>query len=127
MTKKYNLSLDSLQETFTIDGVDYSIFNKSELENLLKKHQDYQSDIKELRSVIVSVLKLLGIYDEATGSVKSEIASGEESYFKHILKALNKIVMLLVTAQVSKKAQAELEETFSFITKIFPIINKHGS
>jgi hypothetical protein len=118
--------LKEITDTLTIDGLEYQIFRKDQLTGLIDKLKEYQGDITELKSAVTNILKLFGLLDETTGTIKTEIQNGEESYFKHILKALNKTVGLLMMAQVSKKSQAELEIQFAFIKTLIPIINKHA-
>lgn len=124
---KIKIEIDTLQDTFIINEVEYQVFQKNQLLGLLDKLKDYQADITELKSAVTNILKLLGLLDEQTGTIKAAIQNGDESYLKHILKALTKVMSLLALAQVSPRSQRELEETFSFIKTIFPIIKKHGT
>lgn len=123
----YQVPADNLKQVVVIKGVEYYLTPASQLKILLDGKVDNEADIKELRDCIISVLKILGLTDE-TGGIKAEIRSGDEGYFGNILKALTHIVFLLGKAQIpviGKKAEMELIDTFSFIKKVLPLIDKH--
>ena len=77
-------------------------------------------DIEKLKTVIIGIIKVLGLYDEQTGTIKESIAKGEESYIKPILKSLGK----LISGLTFNKDQ--IAKDFAFIELIFPILKKYA-
>ena len=127
------INIENLEETIILSGDEYVLLKKGKgeemldrIEQLTAKLNEKDSDLEEMKKVIISVLDLLGLLDETKTTIRAEIQSGEESYFKYILKALNSTIMLITKAQFSKGAQAELEQKFSFIKNLLPVINKYA-
>lgn len=109
------------------DGFIISATEKKRLDDLLKENA---ADVAELRNVVISILKLLGIWDDKTNAVKAAIKSGEESYLPNILKGLGEVTMLAGQAQIpviGKKAEQKLVEKFHFLKNLIPIIEKHSA
>lgn len=103
--------------------------NKKEYEKLLSDLNEYKNDTIELKKCILSVLRLLGILDEKTQSIKEKIKSGEEGYTKHILGGLGDVMTLLTQSNmpiIGKKYESKLAEKFSFIKTVLPLIEKHS-
>lgn len=108
------------------DGHLISHTEKKRLDELLKENE---ADVAELKNVVVSILQLLGIWDEKTNAVKASIKSGDESYLPSILKGLGDVIALAGQAQIpiiGKKAEARLVEKFHFLKNLIPIIEKHS-
>jgi hypothetical protein len=115
-----------LEEIIVIADKEYLLVPKENLETLLNRLQDYKGDINELRNCVISVLRVLGLLDEQTQSIKEKIKTGEEGYFKHLLSALKDVMFLLTQAKFGfKDAERELLEKFDFVKKIIPLIEKH--
>lgn len=120
---------ENLKQTILIDDKHHLIVEKQKIENLLNKIEDYKQDITGLKNCVFDILRLLGVFDENTGTIKETIKKGEESYFNHILKSLSEVVALLGQAQIpviGKKAEAKLLQKFHFVKTIIPLIEKHG-
>ena len=122
------------EEKILFEGKYYYLCPAEQLEKLLSDNLGLKStnaelsgEIATLKEVVLSIIGLFGLLDEKTGTIKASIQSGEESYFKHILKALNKIIMMVTMAQISKSSEKELADTFAFIKKVIPLINKYGN
>lgn len=123
---KHRIEFSDPKEVIIFEGKEYLLCQKKDLDILINKLDEYKADISKLKITVDSVLKILGLIDENTGAIKATIQSGEEGYFKYILKGLNKMMFLLVQAQMSKSAQKELENHFSFIKTLLPTINKYA-
>lgn len=122
----HQIKINSLTETITIEGKNYLLLPKDQLEKLLSDNIEQKQDIEVLRKTITNILSLFGILDEQTGTIKESIKNGSEGYLKHILKSLKNIIVLMGLSQFNKKAEAELLEKFSFITPLIPIIDKYA-
>lgn len=123
------LELNQITDKIEIEGKQYLLVEKNQLTNLLNQNSEYKKDVVKLRECIISVLRLMGLFDETTKTLKAEIKSGEESYFSPILKSLSDVVKLLTLSQlpiVGKKHEEQLVKKFSFIKQILPLIEKHG-
>jgi hypothetical protein len=123
------LELNQITDKIEIEGKQYLLVEKNQLTNLLNQNAEYKKDVVELKECIISVLRLMGLLDETTKTLKAEIKSGEESYFSPILKSLSDVVKLLTLSQlpiVGKKHEEQLVQKFSFIKQILPLIEKHG-
>lgn len=99
------------------------------LQQELKEAQDERAILKKS---VIKIMDLMGLIDPATGKMKEEIASGEESFVPGMLKALGDVVMLLTKSSAPKmfggdKAKAQLVEKFDFIAALLPIINKYNN
>ena len=106
------------EEKILFEGKYYYLCPAEQLEKLLSDNLGLKStnaelsgEIATLKEVVLSIIGLFGLLDEKTGTIKASIQSGEESYFKHILKALNKIIMMVTMAQISKSSEKELADT----------------
>ena len=121
------IEIIDINQTITIQGNEFVLVPKKAAETVFEQNKVYKLEVEKLKNMTMSILKLLNLNNEKTGTIKQSIQSGEEGYFKHILKGLNKVVGLLVQAQFSKSAQKELEETFAFIKNIIPIANKYAN
>lgn len=102
---------------------------EQELQDLLKQNKDFKADKEVLHDCIVKIMDLLGIVDPATGKVKEEIVSGEESFIPSLLKSVGDLMSLMTQSTIpliGKKAKVKLEEKFDFIKTLIPIIQKHG-
>jgi hypothetical protein len=120
---------DQLKEKLTIDGKDYYLVENEQLKRLIDDLKEGKKDINELKNCIMSLLGVLGLLNEAGTNIKESIKTGEESYFKHILKALGETMALLGQAQIpviGKKAEAKLLEKFHFVKTIIPTIEKYA-
>lgn len=118
---------EKLKGEINIDGIDYLLCPKTQLDSLLNILADYKKDIAELHTCIVAVLDLMGLYDHQTHDIKEGIKTGKDSYFKYILRALGDVVSLLTQAKLGfKGAEQEILEKFAFIKNILPLIEKHG-
>jgi len=122
------IEIESLEQTITIKGKDYLLVEKPLIERLLTDNEtqkikltEYEKDIATLKEVVIGIIKVLGLYDETVKGIKPEIASGEESYIKPIVKSISS---LLKNLMFNPK---QIEKDFYFIPLIFPIIKKHGS
>lgn len=123
----HKIEITDLQQTITIQGKDYILAPKAELHKMATDHTELKQDMEVLKKTILSILKIFGLLDEQTGTIRESVRNGDEGYIKYILKALKNVVFLMGTAQFSKKAEAELLETFSFIGPLIPVIDKHAS
>jgi len=123
----HKLEITDLQQTIVIDGKEYILAPKAELHKMAVDHKDLKADMEVLKKTILSILKIFGILDEKTNTIRESVRNGDEGYVKYILKALKNVVFLMGTAQFSKKAEAELAETFSFIGPLIPVIDKHAN
>jgi hypothetical protein len=117
----HKIEIENLTDTVTIDGVDYLLLPKAQIEALLAQNLEYKKDIEVFRTMVANILAVLGLLDPATGSIKASIQSGEESYIKHILKALKNVVL-----DLSLGRNKNLEEKFSFIKTALPHIQKYA-
>lgn len=130
----HTVTINNLEESVFIDGQEYVLLKKGKgeemldrIESLSKALAEKESDLAEMKKVIISVLDLLGILNDEKTTIRAEIQSGDESYFKYILKALNSTIMLMTKAQFSKGAEKELAEKFAFIKNLIPVINKYAN
>lgn len=110
----------------TIDG-SYIITaeEKQRVEALIK---EFKGDVDELKKVIISILTILGIWDEKTNAIKATLKSGEDGYIPTILKGVGDIMALAAQSQVpliGKKAEKKLHEKFSFLENFIPLMEKH--
>lgn len=114
-------------KTQIIEDVEYSLVPTEKLETLLKQNQEFKEDFKNLKGCILKLLDIFGILDPETQSIKEKIKTGEESYFKHILRALKNVTVLLIEAKsgMSKRAEQELDTKFDFVKTVIPLIEKH--
>lgn len=130
-TENGNLSIyipDSrLKEEININGVNYLLVEKNQLENIIHQNIEFKKDIQELKHCIVSVIDVLGLLDKNTGTIKEKIKTGEEGYFGHIIKALKDVMLLMAEAKFSKSGENKLMEKFDFVKRIIPLIEKHGN
>jgi hypothetical protein len=122
-----NIEVETVKDLVVIDGVEYYLTPKTQLETLLTENKEFKTDFINLKGCILKLLDIFGILDSKTNTIKEKIKTGEESYFKHILKALKTITILLVEAKsgFSKRAEAELDTKFDFIKVVIPLIDKH--
>jgi len=124
------IPIEEVKKKLIINEREFYLVPAAQLSDLLNQISSHKAEIEELKTCVISILRVLGLLDEQTQTIKAEIKSGEESYFPHILKALMKVVKLLAQAQVpviGKSAEKELVETFAFIKTILPLIEKHGN
>jgi len=124
--KPHTLVFSTLQSEQIIDGKVYLLVPKNQLQALVDQLKEQKADIQELKNVVIAVLKLMGLYDEATGTIKESVRSGEEGYFKYIIKALKDVLWLMLQAKASKEAEKELAEKFAFIKTLLTIIPKYA-
>lgn len=122
----HTIQIADLKDTITIEGKQYLLMPKDQLIKLLNDASEKKQDVEVLKKTILSILDLFGILDEKTGTIRESIRTGSESYIKYILKSLKNIIVLMGMAQMSKKAEAELMEKFSFITPLIPVIDKYA-
>lgn len=121
------IQIETIQDLITIDNKAYLLTPKNQLQDILNQNANYKTDIEELRQCTLSILRLMGLLDEEKQTLKEEIKSGSQNYFKPILKSLIKVVGLLTEAKMGfKNAEEELLEKFAFIKKILPLIEKHS-
>lgn len=116
--------------TTTPHSDQFQLITEAEKNRIQAVLDENKADVDELRNVVVSILKLLGIWDEKTNSVKNSIKTGQESYLPSILKGLGDVTMLAGQAQIpviGKKAEAKLLEKFHFLKNLIPIIEKHAN
>lgn len=121
------IEIESIKNPVIIDEKVYLLVEKTQIEALLKDNinlkaqvEDYKQDIAKLKTVIQGILKVLGLLDESTGTIRETIANGEENYIKPIIKSLGKLV---TTLTFNKEA---VVKDFAFIELIFPILKKHA-
>lgn len=122
------IEIENLTDEIIIDGLKYYLVKVEQVEKLLDDNQvmkskvkEYEADLTELKNAITGILSVLGILDPETNAIKSAIQSGEESYMKHMAKAMTNIVLWMTTGQTKK-----LEEKFHFIKSVLPIVNKYA-
>ena len=120
------IQIESPQEEVLIDGKTYLLCPKEQLTKLLddnielKKHNaEMRSDLSSFKKAIAGILNVLGLLDSNTGTIKESIQKGEESYLKHIGKALTSVM-----SDIMLKREKKLAERFSFIQNVIPLINK---
>lgn len=106
--------------------------SEQKLRILLERKAEAEAEIVILKGSAICIMDLMGLIDKETNTVKSEIASGEESFIPGMLKSLTDVVALLTQANLPKflggeTAQAKLAEKFSFVKDLVPLINKHGT
>lgn len=117
---------NDLNTKIDINGEIKTLVNVDQLEKLLFQLKDQKKDLLELKNCVVSVLRLMGLLDEKTGTIKESVRSGNESYFKHIIKALKDVVMLMTMARFNKASETELMEKFAFIKTVLPLVDKYA-
>lgn len=104
-----------------------------EYKDLLKNLKESEEERAVLKASVIKIMELMGLIDPATGKMKEEIASGEESFIPGMLKALSDVVSLLTKSSVPSwmgggaKAKKQLADKFDFIAPLLPIINKYKS
>ncbi len=108
------------------------LVDADKLKKLIELLQEKTADEKELKECVLKIMGILGVIDEKTGKIKPEIASGEESFIPGLFKSIGSIMSLFMKAQApafmgGKEAEEEIKTKFSFISKIIPIITKHGN
>lgn len=103
---------------------------KSQLETLLAKVEDYETDIGQLIFVTEGIIKFLGLTDPVTGKIKEAYLTKEENPMPAILKAAGGLVMLTTQAQmggrIGKEGERKMAEKFSFITVMLPLLKKYA-
>lgn len=123
------IEFENITDEISINGNKYYLVKVDQVEKLLDDNQvmkvkikEYEHDLTELKNAITGILSVLGILDPETNAIKSSIQSGEESYMKHMAKAMTNIVLLMTTGQTKK-----LEEKFHFIKSVLPVVNKYAN
>ena len=106
---------EKINEVVTIDGVEFLIVSKEQLKTLLQQNVDLKGDVKELKECTFDVLRLMGLFDEETKTIKKDNNGKKINYVMTIIKSLTKTGSLLAQSQISKSAEEELLEKFAFI------------
>ena len=122
------IEIQKIEDTFTHEGKIYVCVPEQKLRNLIEQNKEFKQDFGELKQCVLSLLKLMGLLDEKTFTIKEKIKTGEESYIKHVLKSLKEVIILLTESKLGfKSAEEELVSKFSFVKQIIPLIEKHGA
>lgn len=134
MSSEITVKITSLQEEITIEGKKYILIPVQDaekminsLETLKQQNEEYKNDLEGMYGVVNSILAILGILDPVTGEIKQSIKTGKESYFKPILKSMSSLVMSIskISTGFFPDEAKEIEERFSFVGKIFPMMDKY--
>ena len=116
-----------LKKDIEIDGEIYVLIRKNDVRNLEHKVKDQANDINELKNCVTSVIKLMGLFDDKTGTIKASVANGTENYFKYVIKAIKDILSLVIQSQVGMgNSEKELTEKFAFIKTVLPLVKKYA-
>lgn len=105
---------------------------RERLTTLLNQLDEADQERQILKGATIKIMSLMGLINPETGTMKEEIASGEESFIPGMLKSLSDVVALLTKSNLpafmggGDKAKDALAEKFGFIKELLPIINKYG-
>lgn len=132
-----NITFNNLTDKQIINGKEHAIFEVEKIETLLNKNQvlkeqaaEYNADILALRDCVNDILRLMGLFDEETQSIKEDIKTGEESFIGPVLKSLGDVTVLLTQSKMpvfGKKYEEKLVQKFSFIKRVLPLVEKYGN
>lgn len=115
-----------LKKDIEIDGEIYVLVKKDDIKSLEYKVKDQAADINELKNCVTSVIKLMGLFDDKTGTIKASVTNGTENYFKYIIKAIKDILALVMQSQIGfGNSEKELAEKFAFIKTVLPLVKKY--
>lgn len=98
-----------------------------QLEEAQKLQIEYKHDIEELYKNIMKLLSILGLCTPDGMQIKPEIINKEKNPISGLIKEGGKIFILMQTAKISKSAQEELNEKFSFFDDALPLLIKYGN
>ncbi len=122
---KTALKVSDLRADIEIDGEHYILAKHTQILDLFNQLKAHSTEVEEIKAAVINILRLLGIWDDATNSIREGIKTGDESYLSQIMKSLTGIIFEMGTAQFSKAKQAAMEEKFRFIKDIMHIIDKY--
>lgn len=133
LIKPINIEISNINQKIEIDGHTYLLVKKPELEETIRLIKHYKAEnqtqkleIDALKDVVVDVIKLLGLYDEKTKSIKAEVREGK-GFIMPIIKSLKDVGFLLAQSKMGfPGAEKELLEKFAFIKNILPLVDKYA-
>ncbi|MBA2610543.1 MAG: hypothetical protein H0U95_01135 [Bacteroidetes bacterium] len=101
-------------------------------EELLTELNECKAERAVLKKSVIEIMNLMGLIDPATGKMREEVATGEESFMPGMLKALGDTITLLTKASAPEwmgglKYKEQLAAKFAFIAPLLPIINKYNN
>ena len=123
------IELNEITDKIQFEGKQYLLVEKNQLSNLLNQNAEHKKDVENLKDCIFDVLRLMGVFDEKTKTIKQSLKDGDESYLSPILSSLGGVITLLSTPKWmrGKDYDEKVNKKFGFIKKILPLIEKHGN
>jgi hypothetical protein len=97
-----------------------------------KKIAETEAEKQALIGCCMGIMNLLGLVDENSGKVKTEVLKGDENWLPYVLKGASDVMgalFSLKTAFTDKqkaKAEANLQKKFGFLKEVMPLIDKYG-
>ncbi len=133
LIKPITIEISNLAQKIEIDGHTYLLVKKPELDETIRLIKQYKSEnatqkqeIDALKDTVIDVIKLLGLYDPVTKTIKAEVREGK-GVFGPIIKSIKDISFLLVQAKMGfPNAEAEILEKFAFIKNVLPLVDKYA-
>lgn len=107
------------------DGLSYALISKTELIKILNTLDDQKKDILKVKDVILSFAQMFELTTPDGKHIQPEILNRTKSPIKNMLKGGTNILKLITMAGISPSAEKELNEKFSFLDKIGPVIEKY--
>lgn len=104
------------EETITIP--------KHQLIALLEENEAYRQKEDQVAEVIVEAMTAFGLIDKATGQVNPDLKNG--NVMKAIINAVRENVSISDIMFNRKKAEAELMQTFGFLSKVLPMFEDYA-
>ena len=89
------------------------------------KADEYLSDLFLLHDRIMVLLSTFQLTTPDKKNIKPEIINKTEKPMKYLLKGAMNAVKLMTLAPVSSDAQKELDETYSFLDELVPVLLKY--
>lgn len=97
---------------------------------LEKENNELKSEITEIIKLVREIIGVLGFLDENGKSIKPELLSGDKSVFSLLLISLSDIIGLITKSKmavIGTRYEKKLEEKFSFVKDIVPIVQKYAT
>lgn len=101
--------------------------DKKQLAALLAENAQFKKDIKVLHKSTLQTMDILGLIDPQTGTIKEDVLTGKENPFPSILKGGSSLLSLVGQAGIGmSSAKRKLEEKFSFLEELLPLLRTYG-